>query len=98
MSNSAVATEWQVMPPNTYRIMAWLIPETEGGYSVVGINLPGCCTQGETMQEAFDNLKDAAKELIASYLEDGKEIPWSRELPPRPTTDTRRVSVFVTVE
>ena len=42
-----------------------LIPEDEGGYSVDVPALPGCCTQGETKEEAIS----MAKEAIELYLE-----------------------------
>jgi predicted RNase H-like HicB family nuclease len=42
-----------------------LIPEEEGGYSVEIPALPGCCTQGETKEEAIS----MAKEAIELYLE-----------------------------
>jgi hypothetical protein len=36
-----------------------LIPEQEGGYSVIVPDLPGCVTQGDTAEEAFAMAKDA---------------------------------------
>ena len=42
-----------------------LIPEAEGGYSVLVPGLPGCVSQGETREEALDNIRDA----IGLYLE-----------------------------
>jgi len=44
--------------------------ETEGGFSVWIPALPGCASQGETFEEAMDNIKEA----ITLYLEDEKEI------------------------
>jgi len=40
--------------------------ETEGGYSVVVPDLPGCISQGDTFEEAKKNIKEA----IELYLED----------------------------
>lgn len=45
-----------------------LVPEEEGGYSVEVPALPGCCTQGETRDEAIS----MAKEAIELYLESCK--------------------------
>ncbi|HEY8781966.1 MAG TPA: type II toxin-antitoxin system HicB family antitoxin [Mucilaginibacter sp.] len=42
-----------------------LTPEDEGGYSVSVPELPGCFTQGETMEEALE----MAKEAICVYVE-----------------------------
>lgn len=43
--------------------------ETEGGFSVWVPDLPGCASQGETLEEALENIKEA----IELYLEDVKE-------------------------
>lgn len=40
--------------------------EKEGGYSVWVPDLPGCTSQGETLEEAIANIKEA----ISLYLED----------------------------
>ena len=40
--------------------------ETEGGFSVWVPDLPGCASQGETLEEALENIKEA----IELYLED----------------------------
>lgn len=42
--------------------------EKEGGYSVWVPALPGCASQGETFEEAKENIKEA----ISLYLEDQK--------------------------
>lgn len=39
--------------------------EEDGGYTVTVPELPGCITQGDTLQEAFNN----AEEAILGYLE-----------------------------
>ena len=41
------------------------LKKTEEGYSVWVPGLPGCWSQGDTEQEALENIKDA----IQSYLE-----------------------------
>lgn len=43
--------------------------EKEGGYSVWVPTLPGCASQGESIEEALTNIKEA----IELYLEDEKE-------------------------
>lgn len=47
----------------TYRVL--LTPEKEGGFSVSVPSLPGCYTQGETVEEAMD----IAREAISLYIE-----------------------------
>jgi antitoxin HicB len=38
-----------------------LSPEAEGGFSVAVPALPGCYTQGETVEEALANAREAAE-------------------------------------
>jgi len=38
-----------------------LHPEEEGGYSVEVPALPGCFSEGETLEEALVNIKEAAE-------------------------------------
>jgi antitoxin HicB len=52
------------MTQRTYRIL--LTPEEEGGFSVSVPKLPGCFTQGETVEEVVE----MAKEAISLYVED----------------------------
>ncbi|MCD6456180.1 MAG: type II toxin-antitoxin system HicB family antitoxin [Methanophagales archaeon] len=42
-----------------------LEPQEEGGYTVYVPSLPGCISQGETSEEALENIKEA----IELYLE-----------------------------
>jgi predicted RNase H-like HicB family nuclease len=51
-------------------------PETVGGYSVVFPDLPGCCSEGDTLEEAFEMAKDALGIYIYTLEEDKKEIPF----------------------
>jgi len=36
-----------------------LIPAEEGGYTVAAPALPGCISEGDTEEEALENIKDA---------------------------------------
>jgi predicted RNase H-like HicB family nuclease len=49
-----------------YEYTAIFQEETEGGYSVWIPDLPGCASQGETIEEAIANIKEA----ITLYLKD----------------------------
>ena len=42
-----------------------LEPSDEGGYTVYVPSLPGCISEGETVEEAMDNIREA----IHLYLE-----------------------------
>jgi antitoxin HicB len=46
-----------------------LEPQPEGGYTVTVPALPGCITEGDTVEEALA----MAQEAVALYLEDYKE-------------------------
>ncbi len=67
--------DWEICEPNTYECKALFCPE-DGGYTVYALRLQGCATQGDTIDEAIANIKDAFRECILSYRDDGKEIPW----------------------
>jgi antitoxin HicB len=47
----------------------------EGGYFIQIKDLPGCYSQGETVEEAMNNIEEARKLWMESMYEDGSEIP-----------------------
>lgn len=47
----------------------------EGGYIAYAPILPGCVSQGDTFEEAKENIKDAIEGYLAVLREDGDEIP-----------------------
>jgi predicted RNase H-like HicB family nuclease len=49
---------------------------SEDGYSVSCPGLPGCWSQGQTEEEALDNIRDAIREYlaVAAELTDDAEI------------------------
>ena len=52
-----------------------LYPEPDGGYTVMLADLPGCLSQGDTLEEAIANIKEAQIAWIETALECGDEIP-----------------------
>ncbi|HZR39376.1 MAG TPA: type II toxin-antitoxin system HicB family antitoxin [Ktedonobacteraceae bacterium] len=59
-----------------------LHPDSEGGgYTVTVPALPGCVTQGETLEEAIAMAKDAIRLYIDSLIADGEPVPEEREHP-----------------
>lgn len=40
--------------------------ELDGGFVVQCLNLPGCMSQGETVEEAFDNIGEAIGGVLAA--------------------------------
>ncbi len=52
-----------------------LVPQPEGGYFVQCPSLPGCYSQGESVEESMANIREAI-ELALEYLTaEGKPIP-----------------------
>lgn len=47
------------------KLKIYLEPSDEGGYTVVVPSLPGCISEGDTKEQAIENIKEA----IALYLE-----------------------------
>src|SRR3972149_780338 len=53
-----------------------LVPDAEeGGFSAEVLELPGCISQGETAEEAYENLQDAMAGWIGASLAHGRPIP-----------------------
>jgi antitoxin HicB len=52
-----------------------LYPEPDGGYTVMLADLPGCMTQGDSLEEAVDNIEEAKAAWIETAWECGDEIP-----------------------
>jgi predicted RNase H-like HicB family nuclease len=48
-------------------------PQEEGGYTVYVPDLPGCVSEGETLEEATAMIQEA----MALYLESRQEHGWS---------------------
>jgi predicted RNase H-like HicB family nuclease len=56
-----------------------LYPDNEeGGYVVEIEDLPGCLSQGETLEEAIANINEARELWIETIYETGGEIPLPR--------------------
>jgi antitoxin HicB len=56
-------------------------PQPEGGFTVTSPVLPELVTEGDTIEEAFANVKDAVVAVMELYAEQGKPLPASLRLP-----------------
>src|SRR5262245_12122257 len=76
--NEEMAKRFASLP---YSIVVEQDETTEGEpiYVLSHPELPGCIAQGETWEEALDNLSDATYEYISSLLEDGLAVPEPRQ-------------------
>lgn len=64
----------------TYTII--LEPDLEeGGYTVTVPSLPGCITQGETVEECLERAKEAIEGFIESLKADGEPVPEETQAP-----------------
>ncbi len=52
-----------------------LSPEADGGYSVVCPAVPGCVRQGESLEEALANIREAILLCLEVRKEDGQPSP-----------------------
>jgi antitoxin HicB len=65
-------------------------PAPEGGFTVIVPALPGLVTEGDTMEEAREMVKDAIRGYLESLIAHGEEIP----LEPSPAS-VERVAVTI---
>ena len=63
-----------------YTIILEPDPE-EGGYTVIVPALPGCVTQGETVEQCIERAKEAIAGYIESLQAHGEPVPEEKEHP-----------------
>jgi predicted RNase H-like HicB family nuclease len=64
---------------HTYSIV--VDPDPDGGFTVTVPALPGCVTQGETVEECIANAQEAIELYIEDLTASGEEIPEETEHP-----------------
>ncbi len=52
-----------------------VIPVEEGGYHAEILEFPGCYAQGQSVEEAYESLEEAAKLWIVATIEKGQTVP-----------------------
>jgi antitoxin HicB len=52
-----------------------LEPDEDGGYVVVCPSLPGCYSQGETIEQALANIREAIELCLEDMQEHGEPVP-----------------------
>ena len=57
-----------------YKIPLVLIPQPEGGYTVTSPLLPELVTEGDSLDEALENVKDALATVIELYQDLGRSL------------------------
>ncbi len=58
-----------------YKIPLVLTPQPEGGYTVTSPLLPELVTEGDSLDESLENVKDAFKAVMELYEELGRSLP-----------------------
>ena len=59
----------------TYTVLVYEAEPDEGGYWAKVAELPGCYTQGETVEEIEENVKDAIEEYLHALEVTGQPLP-----------------------
>lgn len=57
-----------------------IYPAEEGGFVAEVQELPGCMTQGETIEEVVEFIEDARRSWIEAAYQDGQDIPLPRTM------------------
>lgn len=64
-----------------YRVPLVFHPQPDGGYTVTSPALPELLTEGDTLEEAQANVRDAFDAVAELYAEQGRSLPTSILLP-----------------
>lgn len=64
-----------------YKIPLVLTPQPEGGYTVTSPLLPELLTEGDSIDEALANVKDALAAVIEIYQDLGRTLPLNARIP-----------------
>lgn len=58
-----------------YKVPLVLTPQPEGGFTVTSPLLPELLTEGDTIEEAMENVNDALAATIEAYQDLGMQLP-----------------------
>ncbi len=61
---------------NVYRVPLILTPQEEGGYTVTSPVLPGLVTEGDSLEEALENVEDALRATLELYEDTRRPVPF----------------------
>ena len=64
-----------------YKVPLILTPQPEGGYTVTSPLLPELVTEGDTVDQALSNVKDALAAVIEAYEDLGRTLPKNTQVP-----------------
>ncbi|MFO0963993.1 MAG: type II toxin-antitoxin system HicB family antitoxin [Gemmataceae bacterium] len=64
-----------------YRVPLVFTPQPEGGYTVTSPVVPELLTEGDSLEEAQANVRDAFEAVVELYADQGRSLPASISLP-----------------
>ena len=64
-----------------YKVPLVMTPQPEGGYTVTSPLLPELVTEGDTICDALENVKDALAAVVELYEEIGRALPQNTRIP-----------------
>ncbi len=64
-----------------YKIPLFLIPQPEDGYTVTSPLLPELVTEGDSLNEALENVQDTFAAVLELYQEMGRSLPENTQIP-----------------
>ena len=77
--NEMIKTIPRVLPPYPFEAYAHIVSplsaEEGGGYLITFPDLPGCMSDGETIEEAIENGRDAFVAVVSAMSDRGQKIP-----------------------
>jgi len=64
-----------------YKVPLVMTPQPEGGYTVTSPLLPELVTEGDSICDALENVKDALSAVVELYEELGRALPQNTRIP-----------------
>ena len=64
-----------------YKVPLVMTPQPEGGYTVTSPLLPELVTEGDSICDALENVKDALAAVVELYEEIGRSLPQNTRIP-----------------
>ena len=61
--------------PMHYKLPLLFEPQPEGGFTVTSPLLPELVTEGDSVEDALENVRDALAAVIEAYQEMGRALP-----------------------
>jgi antitoxin HicB len=58
-----------------YCVPLVMTPQEEGGYTVTSPVLPGLVTEGDSLEQALENVEDALRATLELYEDTGRPVP-----------------------